>query len=322
MQTNISPQEQLLPAIHEQTSAGEVNGPAVGKNSAESSGSRTIRSTPNALPEDAASTAKELNHVNLELQTTPEPGKATPPISADRPKKQKQSRVKKSAAESLNNGLNEEQKLTVDRLLKEIPEAFKGCATRRRKLGECLSELQEVFAKAGKNGRFHTCLRQLHIQKSTAYDLIGRYKRINNISPPILEAADELGIDLGAPKMYSRFEELHPPEGLDLAKAKELLAQLTKKPKPVVTPKFGPGITQEENQMFKVLDALRRSMGDFTHKEKKELLPEVLNLYAHYYLQNKEQMSIKVVPTKAEDDWVLLPSKGKSTEEATCTKKL
>ncbi len=300
METNINiiPQEQqLIPAIHGQTAAGEVNDAAEGKHHpGESSGFRTIRSITNDLPEDA-----------------------TPRAKAARPKKQKQSQAKKSPDELLSDGLNEEQKVVLARLLKEIPEVCEDYSRRRSEFGKLLYELQQVFSTAGKNGRFQKCLNHLHIPKSTAYDLIGRYQRIKDLPDVIVQAADQVNIDLGAPKVYSRFEELRfSRKDLDLAEAKRIIEPLTKKAKREVTSKFGPGITDEEKKVFPIYDALQRSMGDLTNKEKKELLTEALNLFAHYDLQCQEPFSISVVPTKAEDDWVLLPSKGKTMKEVTC----
>jgi hypothetical protein len=333
MEINIVPQEQqLIPAIHAQTSAVEAIGPADGNNSAELSGFRTIRSITDALPEDVTPRAKA---PNLEVQTIAGPEKTTTAASPVglTGNKGKSSRKKKTAKSSgiqkiasLSDGLDKEQKVELDRLLKEIPEALKDYSIHRRKFGKSLYELQAVFAKAGKNGRFQTCLRRLHIPKSTAYDLIGRHKRIVDLDLPavILQAADEVNIDLGAPELYSRVEDLRfSREGLDLAKAKEIIGPLAKKAKREVTALFGPGITEEEKKAFKVFDAIRRSMGDFTGIQKKKALSEALNYYAHYDLGYKEQTSIELVPTKAEDDWVLLPSQGKATaKEVTCTKKL
>ena len=322
----IAESEKFIPAIHGQTPSDDVNGSADLTNSAESSGFRTIPPEANALPESVIPTAKEPNHANLEAQTIAEPAKVTAESPGARSRNKKKSEPKKKTAKSsgiasLTDGLAEEQKAAVDRLLKEIPEAFKDYSTRRRKLGEHLSELQEVFAKAGKNGRLQKCLNHLHIPKSTAYDLIGRHKRIIDLDLPdvILQAAEAVGIDLGAPELYSRVEDLRfSREGLDLAKAKEIIEPLTKKAKRAVTQKFGPGITEEEKKVFKVFDALRRSMADFAGKEKEKVLAKALDLYAHYYLQHKEPMSLEMIPTRAEDDWVLLPSQGKAAKEVTC----
>jgi hypothetical protein len=260
------------------------------------------------------------------------PKKAAPQSSARHSKNNKKSPPEKPGAESsgirtiasLSKGLNEKQEKEVKRLLKEIPEAYKGYVGRRSELGKALCELQQVLATAGKNGRFKQCLDHLRIPKSTAYELIGRYESTKDIEPLFLQAADELGIDLGAPKVYSQFAELRfARQGLNLEKARKIIEPLTKKAKRDVTASFGPGITDEEKGAFKVFDAIRRSMGDFTDLQKKKALTEALNYYAHYFLGYKEPTSIALVPTKAENDWVLLPSKGKAAaKEVTCTKKL
>jgi hypothetical protein len=216
---------------------------------------------------------------------------------------------------ALTKGLTEDEKAVVDRLLKEIPDSLKDYANRSSELGKSLYELQQVFATAGRKGRFSRSLAELKVPKSTAYDLIACYTTIKDLPAVILQAAEEAGIDLGSPKLRSRVEDLSISRAdLDLASARTIIEPLTKKTKREVRPRFGPGITDDEKIVYVVYDALRRSTGDLSDHKKKEAVAKALNWYAHYVLKYEQPAKMELTPTKAADDWVLNPSKGKTAE--------
>ena len=230
-----------------------------------------------------------------------------------RTNKPKSSRIRKIS--HLTKGLTEEEKSVVDRLLKRILDALKGYSNRSRVLCKLLYELQQVFATPGRNGRFNRILEEFKIPKSTAYDLIARYTTIMDLPAVILEAADEAGIDLGAPKLRSRIEDLtFSREDLDLAKARTIIEPLTRRAKRELRAKFGPGITDDEKIVYAIYDALRRSTGNLTDIKKKECVAKALNFYAHYILKYEQPATIELTPTQAEDDWVLNPARGKNSK--------
>jgi hypothetical protein len=181
------------------------------------------------------------------------------------------------------------------------------------KVGQLLRQLQQVFASAGRKGRFDQCLCLLHIPRSTAYDLIERYEILEALPPAILQAADEVGLDLGAPKLRPQVQALSSSRAdLDPTTARTMIEPLTKKAKREKRAKFGPGITDDEKAVYSLFDALRRSTGDLSAVKKKDLLTKALDLYAYYVLNYDKPATITLMPTKAENDWVLNPAAGKS----------
>jgi hypothetical protein len=170
------------------------------------------------LREDARPRKHETNHFIPEVQTTADPegvsaGRSVlPSHNSNKELAGKKSAGAKSSTiwslDLLAKGLTPDRKSKVERLLHEIPEEWMTYTKRRREVGLLLRELQQVFASAGRKGRFEQCLGHLHIPKSTAYDLLAGYETLKALPPAILDAADEAGIDLGSPKLRPQVQAL------------------------------------------------------------------------------------------------------------------
>lgn len=94
-------------------------------------------------------------------------------------------------------------------------------------------------------------------------------------------------------------------------KAEEMIAELEKTPTKVKVPEFGEGITEEDKKVYRAFQAMKKGIDSLDANEKKGVLCKALNLVGHYEKLFANSETLTITPTKADNDWVLLPALGK-----------
>jgi len=237
--------------------------------------------------------------------------------------------------EKLTKGLSKESSSTVEELLITIESAWdtyqrnlKEFNSARQVVGKRLHELNLEFATAGCKGRFSSALKHLSIKRSTAYELIAAYERVQDLPKRVQRAAEKVGIDLSENRHKGRVESLLNSEGMSLKEIEQALESGKQRRPGKSVPTYAPDTSAADKAVHHGFAEITKALNNMQPTTKLEALERIVAHYLYYEVLNRvtdtkrfpsyfdELGRFVVKPVNAVNDWIIAPHTDKQAKKS------